>query len=335
MNLLVFLSDLCNMSCDYCFLALNTRPATILKGEDGRTAIERHLSEHGEKARVTLLGGEPLLHPELVHYLARVAREGGAKVTLVTNGTRAEPMHAELLARMGVELCMSVDGPAPVHDRHRRMLGGQGSHERVQEALAKIKPADWRVNLVLSEDTAGQLLSSAEWLRARGFRRMSFHADVRSPWSEAGHARLLAALAGFTRYARALKDALALWHLDSFRAPGPVEPGDELVLGADGRYYVSDAYLSKPYGQGLEGAIGDVGSGPDRAKRFSMISEAAEAVKGALEGRACYTPPLESCFLARVQGRDPVEAVRAFHRADTAIGDALSALARECAEAGR
>lgn len=329
MNLLVFLSDRCNMSCDYCFLDLNGKAATVLSEDAAARALDRHLKAHGARARVTLLGGEPLLHPELAVSVARRARAGGAKVTLVTNATKAAPALAKELAGLGVELSASVDGPAEVHDLHRRMAGGGPSHSAVSAALSALDPKDWRVNLVVSPDTAGRLLSSVEWLRSRGFSRVSFHADVRAPWSDSEHAALAAALEGFVRYARTLRGALSLWHLDGFRAPAPVEAGDELVLGADGRYYASDAYLAKPYGSALEGAVGDATAGPDMKKRASILAAAVEGVRAALGGAPVYTPPVESWLLAKVQGRDPVAAVRAFARADGLIGAALSPLARE------
>jgi hypothetical protein len=337
MNLLIFLSDRCNMACDYCFLDLNGKPGTVLTEDRAALAVNRHLADYGARARVTILGGEPLLHPELALSVARRACAGGAKVTLVTNATKAAPGLAAELAGLGVELSASVDGPAEVHDRHRRLAGGAPSHGAVASALDRLNPEDWRVNLVLSEDTAGRLLSSLEWLRARGFRRLSFHADIRAPWSDAAHAALTAALEGLGRYARAVHaaspSALTLWHLDSFRAPSEIAAGDELILGADGRYYACDAFLAKPYGAALEGAAGDAETGPDMARRAAILSEAVAGARAALGGKACYTSPVEAWLLAAVQGRDPAAAARAFARADGVLGDALSALARETVRA--
>ncbi len=333
----MFLSDRCNMSCDYCFLDLNGKPGVVLTETDAMLAADRHLSSFGVRARVTILGGEPLLHPDLALSVARRARKEGAKVTLVTNATKATPELSEELSGLGVELSASVDGPAEVHDLHRRMAGGAPSHGPVAAALERLNPERWRANLVLSEHTAGKLLSSVEWLRVRGFRRLSFHADVRAPWSDAAHDSLVAALDGFGRYARTLRaaspGALTLWHLDSFRARSPIEAGDDLVLGADGRYYASDAYLAKPYGSALDGAVGDASSGPDMRRRDAVLSEAVAGSRAALNGRDVYTSPVESWLLAKVQRRDPVAAVRAFARADGALGDALSSLAREAAVA--
>ena len=222
----------------------------------------------------------------------------------------------------------------PAHDKHRRLAGGGPSHAKVLAALARLDPASLRVNMVISEDTVGRFLSSVEWLRARGLAKLSFHADVARPWSEGGLAALAAALEGFGRYARKLSPgALSLWHLDSYRSPvdGPGEDAD-LVLGADGRYYASDAFLSLPYGQGLTGAYGDAKTGPDLAGMRAFVALVDGKIRAALAGPV-YTWPRETWLLAGLQGRDPALAARAFARADRLLGDALSSLAAEASRA--
>ena len=93
MNLQVFLSDRCNMRCDYCFLALPG--ATVLSVEALKAAYAKlKPSDH-----VTLLGGEPTLHPDLL------AVAPPCPATLVTNGTRPIPPGP-------YEVCVSVDGDA-------------------------------------------------------------------------------------------------------------------------------------------------------------------------------------------------------------------------------
>lgn len=323
MNLVVFLSDRCDMSCDYCFLALNSGKPVVLSEKHAALALELRPD------RVTILGGEPLLHPERALFVARRARESGAKVTVVSNGTHASVELVGELLGLGVELAISVDGPAEAHDAHRRLAGGGPSHAKVLAALDRLNLASLRVNLVICEDTVGRFLSSVEWLRARGLSKLSFHADVARPWSEKGLKALEAALAGFGRYARALgPGALTPWHLDSYRAPveGPGEES-ELVLGADGRFYVSDAYLSLPYGRGLVGACGDAKSGPDVAALKAHHARVDAKVRAALAGPV-YTWPRETWLLAELRAQDPKAAVEAFRRADALLGDTLSALAR-------
>lgn len=333
MNLLVFLSDRCDLSCDYCFLSLNQGKPAVLSEAAAAKAVDGHLARAGERARVTILGGEPLLHPELALSVARRARAGGAKATVVSNGTHATPAVADALLALGAEICVSVDGPAEAHDKHRRLAGGGPSHGKVMDAVAKLDASRLRANLVVAEDTVGTFLSSIEWLRAKGLNKLSFHADVARPWSDAGLAALQKALAGFGAYARKLQavapGSLSLWHLDSYRrtVDGP-GGGLELVLGADGRYYASDAYLSLPYGKGLDGSFGDVESGPDVERLRAFVAEADKGVAAALGDRV-YTWPRETYLLAKLQGRDPKAAVEAYRKADRLLGDALSALAAE------
>lgn len=334
MNLVMFLSDRCDLSCDYCFLSLNEGKPVVLTDENAMLAVDSHLARDKEKARVTILGGEPLLHPALALSVARRARKGGAKVTIVSNGTHATPKIAAELASLGAELAISVDGPAESHDKHRRLAGGGPSHAKVAASLDKLDPAALRVNMVICEDTVGQFLSSVEWLRARGLKRLSFHADVARPWSEGGLKALAAALDGFGRYARKLAavspEALALWHLDSYKsASASIPGGEELVLGADGRYYASDAYLCKPYGKALEGAAGDAASGPDSKRLRELVAEADKGTAEALGGEAVYTWPRETYLLAKLQGRDAKAAVSAYRRADRLLGDMLSGLGKE------
>ncbi len=320
MNLVMFLSDRCDLSCDYCFLSLNNGKPVVLSEENAFLAIDRHLERNGSRARVTILGGEPLLHPELALSIARRAR--GAKVTVVSNGTHATPEIASELSALGAELAISLDGPAEAHDKHRRLAGGGPSHAKVLAAVSKLDPATLRVNMVISEDTVATFLSSVEWLRARGLNKVSFHADVAKPWTPTGLKALEAALAGFGRYARALGPAaLSLWHLDSYRKTTEIAD-DDLVLGADGRYYANDAYLSLPYGKAE--AFGDASTGPD-LRGIERITKKADAGIRSVTKEPGYTWPRETWLLAELQGRDPKVAVEAFRRADRLLGDALAA----------
>ena len=78
MNLVVFLSDRCNMACDYCFLKLNEGRATVLSVADARLAVEAHL-KHSPGGQVTVLGGEPLLHQALLEEVAAVCAYGSGR----------------------------------------------------------------------------------------------------------------------------------------------------------------------------------------------------------------------------------------------------------------
>ncbi len=86
--------------------------------------------------RVMLTGGEPLIYPPLAELLALLAASGLA-LTIVTNGI-ALPSQAGLLARLGAELVVSLDGPQPIHDRLR---GVPGAFRQLAAGVALVKDA--------------------------------------------------------------------------------------------------------------------------------------------------------------------------------------------------
>src|SRR5438445_167090 len=104
MNLLIFLSDRCNMTCDYCFLDLNHGAATVLDLEAAKKSADDHLGRFGREARFTILGGEPFVHyPRLKSLCEHVRRKAPqAPLSVVTNGTLACPEKLDELETLGV-----------------------------------------------------------------------------------------------------------------------------------------------------------------------------------------------------------------------------------------
>lgn len=325
MNLLLFLSDRCNLACRYCFLSLNQGPAAVLSVEKARRAVGDHADRFGARGQVTVLGGEPLVHAELALEVCRFAAAAGLKAAVVTNATRACPKTLAALWDAGAEVVASLDGAAATHDAGRPTVSGEPSLEAALAALEGVDRARLRVNMVVSETSAGALLSNLEFLRARGFRRVSFHADVTGAWTETGLARLQASLAALPRYLRALGGALELTHRDSFSLSGGEHGYDDLVLGADGRYYPCDGLFARPYAQLGAYAVGDVAAGVDWARRDKAHAEARSAVHAALGRDEHYCCPRETWFQATARGLDAERAVRGFAAADSILGEALCA----------
>src|SRR5579863_8324524 len=111
------------MACDYCFLRLNRGPAVVLEERALHLAMSSHLERYGSAASVTFLGGEPLLHWELLRSGLRTLRSlsKSAAARVVTNATLLQPERLRELREYGAGVVLSLDGAAPTHDRHRRM----------------------------------------------------------------------------------------------------------------------------------------------------------------------------------------------------------------------
>ncbi|KEF40646.1 MAG: hypothetical protein ER33_15870 [Cyanobium sp. CACIAM 14] len=136
----------CNLDCDYCYLP----------GRDDRgrldpallePILERVLAGPFVAERFTLLwhAGEPLAVP-IAFYdeaTARIRsvleRQGGAPVTvrqaIQTNGTLIDGAWCDCFARNGIDVGVSLDGPAFLHDAHRRTRTGLGSHAATMRGI--------------------------------------------------------------------------------------------------------------------------------------------------------------------------------------------------------
>jgi sulfatase maturation enzyme AslB (radical SAM superfamily) len=342
-NLLLFLSDRCNMACDYCFLDLNHGPAVVLELEAAKKAVDGHLRRFGARARFTVLGGEPFVHYSRLKAIVEHVRAMSlqAPVSVVTNGTLACPEMLSELRALGAGITVSIDGRAASHDRHRKLVG-EPSASSLDETLRSLESCgkkDLRVNMVVCQDTVESLLSNVEHLRETGFAELSFHINVMEQWRESGLEILAKTLEGFGRYYRALEavspGSLKLSHLESFPETALEHEYDDLVLGADGRYYPCDGLFSRPYSELGRWAVGDADGGVDWKARSDWHRNAKEYIHSRLPRPGHYSCARETYFHCLAAGADADARVRAFHAADEIMGAAMAALSRREAHADR
>jgi uncharacterized protein len=137
-TLVLALTSGCNLACDYCYKHDLSNPAAARRMTPGRAAqaVDLLLRASGKapKVTVTFFGGEPLLEMPVIRatiaYAEAATAAAGKKVdfSLTTNGTLLDDATIDFLDVHRVGITISLDGPAALHDRHRRTRGGQGSH---------------------------------------------------------------------------------------------------------------------------------------------------------------------------------------------------------------
>src|SRR5213075_3265321 len=105
----LYVTDRCNLDCAYCTEYDNSRPHPSL--DDLKKWI-RKIRELGTM-RIALVGGEPLLHPNIVEIL-RYCRELGFATSLTTNGFLLTPELIAQLENAGLQVMqISVDRMTP------------------------------------------------------------------------------------------------------------------------------------------------------------------------------------------------------------------------------
>lgn len=128
LELIIIPTYACNLRCAHCSVADHDGwPAMTLEQFVG---LLRDARASGV-GPIQITGGEFFAWKHHRAALEAIA-ELGIPTRISTNGTLIEAEHVELLKSAGAELCLSIDGPEPVHDAMR----GDGAYSGLAQAAA-------------------------------------------------------------------------------------------------------------------------------------------------------------------------------------------------------
>jgi uncharacterized protein len=156
----------CNLDCDYCYLpSRDDRSRLPLDLLDA--ALERVLESPYVDGPFTLLwhAGEPLTVPPSF-YDAATARIQAAlrrhglpadtiRQSLQTNGLTIDAAWCDCFERNGLHVGVSLDGPAFLHDVHRRTRTGRPSHAAVMRGIDWLQRRGVPFNVIAVLSAAG------------------------------------------------------------------------------------------------------------------------------------------------------------------------------------
>src|SRR5262249_23943576 len=155
-QLLVKVASRCNIDCTYCYWF---RDATVydkpkLMSTDVLQQllqrIEEHVARYGlVELPIVLHGGEPLLWGvENFHRFAEAcegisSRNGcDIPIAVTTNGVLIGDEWLACFEARNISVAISIDGPAHIHDHHRRTIHGTGTHSAVERAARMLISRD-------------------------------------------------------------------------------------------------------------------------------------------------------------------------------------------------
>lgn len=175
-RLIVELTNVCNLHCDYCLRDEDAlyNPRAVFFPAELLARLMREARDEAGVSTVMFTGGETTLHPRFGELLRAVGEEN-FKCSFVTNGWHFERAWPAVRAsREAVtHVAFSLDGATrEAHDRVR----GQGSFVRLVRAFARCR-ADglpFLVKSVIRRDTAGQLEQLALFAARMGAAGVSF-----------------------------------------------------------------------------------------------------------------------------------------------------------------
>lgn len=147
-TVLLKVASRCNLNCSYCYIyhmdddGWRNQPKRM--SDAVQAATVRQLSnlyayqEH--RLHVVLHGGEPLLiGPNNMLTLCSMLRSAlpdPCEIHVQTNGILLTEEFLDIFVQFDVGISISIDGPPELHDRFRVDKRGQGSYDRVRNAIA-------------------------------------------------------------------------------------------------------------------------------------------------------------------------------------------------------
>lgn len=152
-----------------------------------RAALRLLLSRCAPGDSVSILwhAGEPLaIGLQFFENATKIIREyglGGVRLSQIvqTNGTLITKEWCEFFIRENFLVGVSVDGPAVVHDRHRRTLGNRQTHESVMRGVNLLKQYDIPLHAVavLTPSSLNFANEIFDFFAEVGFRSVGFNLE--------------------------------------------------------------------------------------------------------------------------------------------------------------
>jgi len=140
-------SPFCNLDCSYCYLPDRASHARMpLELLDRIVAQVMGSGLVGSQLSMVWHAGEPMAVPRHWYEAAfeTVARHANGCAVVhhfQTNAVLIDAAWCEFFQRHRVRVGVSIDGPAELHDRHRRTRDGRGTHAKVMAGIVRLHDA--------------------------------------------------------------------------------------------------------------------------------------------------------------------------------------------------
>ncbi len=179
-------STFCNLRCEYCFYRETNQEEKVAPMKQSvLEALIRETQTLGDPfVEYDWLGGEPLLAGlDFFHEVVRIQqhyRQNGQVIInkIQSNGVLVDESWVDFFQKNGFQVGISIDGPARCHDRYRKDDKGQGTHQRVLEAIRLLKRAKtvrWGTITVVSRANVESPEEVYRFFLSEGIHKMAFN----------------------------------------------------------------------------------------------------------------------------------------------------------------
>ena len=175
----------CNLDCSYCYLPNRTDTRRMsLATLDHALAWVANSGLVRDPFSLLWHAGEPLVVPvawyeEAAELLRRRGENWQVVQSFQTNATLIDDEWCRYFLRHQIDVGVSVDGPAFLHDRHRRTRGGKGTLDRVLRGIETLNAnrIPFKVITVLTSESLDYPDELFDFYREHGIGSVGFNPE--------------------------------------------------------------------------------------------------------------------------------------------------------------
>jgi len=179
-------SPFCNINCDYCYLPDRDSTKRLSKETFGRILLRIFDSGLvGERLDIVWHAGEPMALP--LSYYQEIFRtidetpipKIRLRHSIQTNGMLIDDRWCEFIKANQVNIGLSIDGPAFLHDKHRKDRAGRGTHSSAMRGLECLRRngVPFHVIAVVTRDSLDHADQIFSFFLEQGVQRVGFNIE--------------------------------------------------------------------------------------------------------------------------------------------------------------
>jgi len=179
MNLILYITNQCNLNCSYCFV---DKSEEVMKIQTYKKIFE----EYKEKINsITFFGGEPLLQFELIKQIIEYNEKNNYRYNYIinTNGINIDNNIIELCKKNNILLNISLDGNKKSNSKNRFDAKIFKLVERNIKAIKK-EGIQFIINYVITTNNIKYITESIKYFLNNDFMDICFLIDYDAIWSK-------------------------------------------------------------------------------------------------------------------------------------------------------
>lgn len=186
-SLTLVIEHRCNFKCSYCFAIEHgvcfSGSVKSMPFNDIRTSIDWFFQQlpSGKKGSITLFGGEPLIHKEIIRVINYIKNRKckdkiKCEIIIFTNGSLITPeLVDEIKYDYDIKIMLSIDGPPSINDSSRMLLNGKESSSLVLMGISLLKDLELEriIARITLNDVPVKIVERVQYLNSIGLNNVA------------------------------------------------------------------------------------------------------------------------------------------------------------------